>query len=152
MEGTYAPYETPCCFGIIHLGVVVGRSMAEELVPYELSPAELSILLAVRERPDCTAVMIAQLIPVDTPSISRVVQRLVQKGMLVRQRSEVDRRLVFLRLTSEGEHTANALLSLLLGLERHVLQALDEEQSRAYGAYTDTLFARIFPRSEDDSI
>ena len=139
-------------FPIIHLGVVVGRSMAEELAPYELSPVELAILLAVGDRPDCTAVMIAQLIPVETPSISRGVHRLVQKGMLARQRSEEDRRLVFLRLTSKGERTSNALLPLLKGLERRVLQALDEEQARAYRAYTDTLIGRIFPGSEGDSI
>lgn len=131
---------------------MVTRRLAEELAPYELSPTELAILLFVRDCPDCTAVMIARLVPVDTPSISRSVQRLVQKGMLARRRSGSDRRLVFLRLTSEGEHAVNALLPLLKGLERRTLQALDEEQARAYGAYTDALFARIFLSSEGDSV
>ena len=133
---------------IIHLGIVAGRSLADELALHELSPPELSIILACRDHPGSTAVMIAQVVPVDTPSISRSVHQLVQKGILARRRSRHDRREVILRLTSEGERMVDDLLQHLSRLEAQVLQALDEEQVRAYRLYTNALFAGNFPPVE----
>ena len=135
---------------IIHLGVVAGKEAAEKLSSYELSPAEVSILWACRDYPGCTAVMISQVVPIDTPSISRNVHRLVGRGLLARRRSSHDRREVRLRLSSEGEHILNALLLLLSEAERQVLQVLDEEQVRTFQLYTDALFAANFLRAESE--
>lgn len=131
---------------IIHLGVVAGQSLADELAPHELSPTELSILLACRDRPQLTAVMIAQVVPIDTPSVSRSVHQLVRKGLMARRRSTQDRRHVRLRLTSEGEQMVFSLLPRLNEVERQILRSLDEKQVRAYRLYTEALFAGNFPR------
>lgn len=88
--------------------------------------------------------MISQLVPIDTPSVSRSVFRLAQRRLLARRRSSLDRRLVLLRLTSEGERLVRVLLPYLDEVESTVLSALDEEQAHAYRLYTGALLARHF--------
>ena len=57
-----------------------------------------------------TATELAQMLSADASSISRVVSKLVERGLLSRRRPREDRRKVLLKLTEEG---------VALGLELH---------------------------------
>jgi MarR family transcriptional regulator, organic hydroperoxide resistance regulator len=55
-------------------------------------------------------------------TMSGVVDRLVHAGLIKRERSEIDRRAIILRLTEEGE----AIISRLLGENSRFIQRLNE--------------------------
>ena len=102
-----------------NLGFLAERRLGVLLESYGLGPSEYRVLGAVVELGSCTAVEVAALVPTDASFISRMVQRLVGKELLVRRRSLEDRRTVVLRPTDEG-------VELMAGLARR-LRSLEEE-------------------------
>ena len=91
------------------LGYLVGRlasamrtGLDRELASFNISSAQWAILEACHEGEADTLTSLARVIPIDSASISRQVERLVRAGLVQRRRSTRDRRLVRLSLTDEG--------------------------------------------------
>ncbi len=68
----------------------------------ELSLAQLNLLLTVRGQQELTLTELADLLGVSPPSVSVMVERLVDKGLLVRERSTADRRKVVIGLSPDA--------------------------------------------------
>lgn len=91
------------------LGFLVGSlasamrtGLNRELAPLNISSAQWAILDACHEGEADTLTSLARVIPIDSASISRHVDRLVRVGLVQRSRSTRDRRLVRLSLTDAG--------------------------------------------------
>ena len=80
-----------------------------EAAGYDLTPVQYAALTTVGTQPGIDQATLAGLIAYDRTTITGVVDRLVQKGLLVRQASRTDRRARALQITDEGRRT----------LERH---------------------------------
>ena len=83
----------------------------------ELTIAQHNTLGAVREHGEMTISELASALQVSRPSVSSMVDRLVDMEMLRREHSEVDRREVKVSLSPEGESAAAAM-------ENHMLESL----------------------------
>ncbi len=105
------------------LAALVEKDWAERLTPYSLASNDFRVLAVCLELERCTAVEIAARAPVDPSSVSRIVHRLVLKDLLSRRRSQIDRRLVTLRLTKTGQELMEELHHSLWDL--HVLLTKD---------------------------
>lgn len=64
--------------------------------------AQFNLLMAVQASGEITGGELAVQLGVSPPSISVMVERLVERGLLVRQRSVEDRRKVVLKMSSEA--------------------------------------------------
>ncbi len=82
----------------------------------ELSVAQMNLLMAVRSRGELTLTGLAEILRVSPPSVSVMVDRLVEREMLIRERSTSDRRRVVIGLTVEADR-------VLAGLEEKLLAA-----------------------------
>jgi DNA-binding MarR family transcriptional regulator len=71
-----------------------GRHMSDEI-----SMAQLHTLMIVKGCGECTISQLAKRLDVSAPSASTMVDRLVEKALLLRQRSDEDRRVVVVRVT-----------------------------------------------------
>ena len=113
---------------------VLTKLFADEVESRGISPVEYSLLRICLERGECTATEIAEELPVDASRISRIVNRLVDDGMLVRRRLRDDRRVIMLRLSDQGHE----LISLLFGrLQAHyawLTEDIDEDDIRTVNA------------------
>ena len=91
-------------FGLraISLSTAVIKALADEAAPHDIQPVEFNLLQFCSETGECTATQLARVLPVDASRISRIVTRLVEKGLLLRRRLPHDRRTVMLSLTDEG--------------------------------------------------
>ena len=67
-------------------------------LPEDLSPAQIHMLMKIKGEQECTISGLAALLEVSPPSVSAMVDRLVEKGALIRERSEQDRRVVVVSL------------------------------------------------------
>lgn len=67
----------------------------------DLSMAQFNLLMAVQAAGEITGGELAGQLGVSPPSVSVMVERLVDRGLLVRQRSVEDRRKVVLRMSNE---------------------------------------------------
>ncbi len=81
-------------------------NLAEEKITHELSFPQMQMIMHIKNQPDCTISKLAEILDVSTPSVSAMVDKLVKKGALVRERSEKDRRVVVVKLSPTSlEHT-----------------------------------------------
>ena len=116
------------------LAQAVNRAIAREIAPYELLPIDVHILAICREKEECTATELARLLPVEAARISRLVNGLVERGLVLRRRPRHDRRVVLLRLTPEGEELAAEVSRRMQDLYAGLTQGITEHDLQAFAA------------------
>lgn len=106
------------------LGQVRGRLVAAvdaELAPLDITWAQWGILLQIANGKAETAAELCRNGGCDTGSMTRMLDRLEQKGLIRRERSAEDRRVVHLRLTEAGRELYPQLPPIALKvLNRHL--------------------------------
>ena len=98
--------------------------------PLDLRPVEFTILQLVRDNAPVTATKLAKSLAVTTPGITIWLDRLERRGLLVRERSDTDRRTQNLGLTSQGTTLVASALAQLLRADRELLKDLSEGERR----------------------
>jgi DNA-binding MarR family transcriptional regulator len=91
--------------------------MDSELEPFGITGAQFAVLKNVADGIADTAADLCRTMHYDTGSMTRMLDRLEEKGVLRRERCTEDRRVVYLRITSTG----NDLLPQLRSAAVHVL-------------------------------
>ena len=92
---------------------------------FDLTQVQFAALDAIRAHPGVDQARIAELIAYDRATIGGVIERLEQKGWILRVVSARDRRARELSLTDEGERMFAALLPVVQDLQHDILQALN---------------------------
>ena len=116
------------------LAQAVNRAIAREIAPYELLPIDVHILTICRDKEECTATELARLLPVEAARISRLVNGLVERGLVVRRRPRNDRRVVLLRLSPEGEELAAEVSRRMQELYAGLTQGITERELQVFAA------------------
>ncbi|MEN8200907.1 MAG: MarR family transcriptional regulator, partial [Thermodesulfobacteriota bacterium] len=78
----------------------------------ELSMAQVQVVMTVQACGGCTISRLAEQLQVSPPSASGMVDRLVEKGVLHRERSQEDRRKVVVRLSEQAAAQAQRMEGL----------------------------------------
>jgi len=128
---------------------VLSVRLVEEATGGELTPSQLEALIFIQRHGGCSAKALSEGLRISIPSSTRLVDRLVRKGLVTRREHHEDRRLVVLTATAAGidflEKTRELRISrvqralsqlqqaereqLLSLLERFVMVALCDEQT-----------------------
>ena len=112
----------------------VGTGVADRVRPYGLAPMEFSLLRVFLNERDRTARELAQILPVDASRVSRVVNKMVDMGLLRRRRLRNDRRVVRLTLTEEGETLAQKLHERIQAYDASLMEGVSAAEARAFAA------------------
>ena len=91
---------------------------------YDLTPVQYAALAMVRANPGIDQATLAGLIAFDRTTIGGVVDRLVQKGLLVRNPSSRDRRARELQITDEGRQILCGIEPAVEAVQRTILRGL----------------------------
>jgi DNA-binding MarR family transcriptional regulator len=115
------PFRTPeqeCLVGLLRTSDVVRRALARVVAPRGLTLQQYNVLRILRGAGaaglptlEITERMIEQ-----APGVTRLLDRLVRKGLVARDRGTTDRRQVLCRLTPTGDR-------VLAGIDTPILQA-----------------------------
>jgi DNA-binding MarR family transcriptional regulator len=97
---------------------------------YDLTPVQFAALSAVGARPGIDQVTLAGTIAYDRTTITGVVERLVQKGLVTRHESDRDRRVRELQLTELGQRTLRGIAPAVEAAQRTMLRGLAEEEAK----------------------
>lgn len=90
---------------------------------------------------------LAKEIVLSMSSATMIVDRLVRKGIVSREHSSTDRRVVMIRLTAKGEQTFKIIYENFMRIGRTMLESLNErEQDTLLGLYRK--IARKLSRTE----
>lgn len=132
------PQDATPSFGLraISLSTAIIKALADEAAPHDLQPVEFNLLQYCSETGECTATQLARVLPIDASRISRIVTRLVDKGLLLRRRLPHDRRTVMLSLTDEGTHLVAELGERVERYLLKLLEGYDEQDLRMVESIT----------------
>jgi len=90
--------------------------------------SDCSVLMVLGQFAPLNARRLSQLMDVNPGTISVYVQRLVEKGLVQRERDTVDRRNWWLTLTDLGQAAAQGVIAGAVEYTRDFLSALDEAE------------------------
>ena len=97
-----------------------------------LTRQERRLVAAVGGRPVWTMGELARHVMLAVSTLTAVVDRLVAKRLVERERSEKDRRTVWVRLTPEGRARYERFRRMRLRIARGMLKALDAEEQATF--------------------
>lgn len=85
------------------------RIIDRHMEPYGITAAQFKVLIIMAQFEVDTPAELCRHLSLDSGAMTRMLDRLEQKNLLVRQRSEADRRQVRLVLTDDGQALADLL-------------------------------------------
>lgn len=91
-----------------------------------ISGAQVWILSAIAECPGITVSRLSETLSIHVSTASNMLDKLDKAGLVLRTRSETDRRVVQLHLTDEGQATLAKAPRPLTGLVPHALAQLSD--------------------------
>ncbi|HEU5016399.1 MAG TPA: MarR family transcriptional regulator [Pseudolabrys sp.] len=96
---------------------------------YDLTPVQYAALSAIGSHPRLDQATLAGLIAYDRTTITGVIDRLVQKGLLVRQPSSRDRRAHELQITTAGQQTLQGIEPAVEAAQRLIMRGLNADEA-----------------------
>lgn len=106
----------------------MNRTLDQEMAPLGLTATQWRPIAMIAMGRADTAVELARQNGVDTGAMTRTLDRLEAKGLLRRQRSEQDRRVVKIELTEEGQTTVRHIPGNIARTLNHYLRGFSEAE------------------------
>jgi len=97
---------------------------------FDLTPVQYAALATIKANPGLDQVTLAGLIAYDRTTITGVVDRLVQKGLVARHESSRDRRARELKITDAGRRTLRSVTPAVEAAQRILLRGLTEKEAK----------------------
>lgn len=98
----------------------------------DLTSPQFAALSMLHDHPRIDQATLAGLIAYDRPTIGGVVDRLVNKGLVKRETSTLDRRSKSLTLTEEGEALLARLQPVVVQSQEEILPGLTEQEKQEF--------------------
>ncbi|MCB2148569.1 MAG: MarR family transcriptional regulator [Deltaproteobacteria bacterium] len=98
----------------------------------DLSAPQMNMLIMIRIREAVSVTELAALLGVSPPSVSAMVDRLVERGLLTRVPSDQDRRKVVIRVSPEALEDIARVEEILLGYFVELVEAVGPETTRKW--------------------
>jgi DNA-binding MarR family transcriptional regulator len=96
--------------------------------PLNLRTVEFTVLMLLLTNDDVTATQISRTLAMSAPNLTQLLDRLVERGLVARERSPHDRRAQHIRLTRAGRALAKKAHEISLEMERQALQHLSDAE------------------------
>jgi DNA-binding MarR family transcriptional regulator len=117
-------------WALIHTSRLHRTRIGERLTELGLFPGQEQVLQALAESESLTMGDLADLLRVRPPTASKTIARLASQGLVARQLTKDDARIVRVRLTDEGAKRAAAITQLWDELEEQLLTGLDGKERK----------------------
>ncbi|MTI29719.1 MarR family winged helix-turn-helix transcriptional regulator [Xanthovirga aplysinae] len=112
----------------------------EFLKPYGISPQQFNILRILRGANDWVSMNDIKALMVDkSPNATRLSDKLLEKELVERKRSEQDRRVVYLALSKKGEELLEAIDKSDNSRHMEVEDRITEEEAKQFSDILDKI-------------
>ena len=128
----FASLEQEASLSIERTAVALRHSTAEALKPFGITPVQYNVLRILRGAGagGLCRNEIADRLVTQMPDVTRLLDRMEGTGLITRERSTEDRRLVTTRLTATGRELVNRLDEPMAQLHRQQLGHLGDDELR----------------------
>lgn len=114
----------------VNVGHLIRRAQQRMMAIYteeigrELSSPQFSLMLAIMQEPGRSQIDFVQQVGIDRSTLSAMVERLVKRGMLTRERAQNDQRVDALFITPKGTATVRRAIPGAYNVHRRLMQLL----------------------------
>ncbi|MFA5527446.1 MAG: MarR family transcriptional regulator [Peptostreptococcales bacterium] len=117
----------------------LARHFNSEFAEYGITIGQALVLFYLLDNNGSSLKDIAAAIDLDSPSVSRLVDRLLKSGYIIREEDETDRRSVQIYLTEKGEDLGEKIFPINDQFNNYLKQALGEENFKILGNCLDKI-------------
>ncbi|MCY4625090.1 MAG: MarR family transcriptional regulator [Chloroflexi bacterium] len=127
------------------------KSLTTQVAVHGLTPMEFD-LLRVCDALDreCTATELVRFLPVDPARISRLVNTLVDAGLLIRRRTLEDRRIVMLRLSEKGRDLTSRIMEDITQYNAGLIEGIGPDELQVFLQVTSRIIANLEALAEPE--
>jgi len=119
----------------------LNRLLDQDMAPLGLTAMQWRPITCLDKKRADTAAGLAKVIDVDTGAMTRTLDRLEAKGLVVRTRSHEDRRVVRIELTEAGQAIAHQIPARISRTLQHHLRGFDAEEVRLLTHFMQRMLA-----------
>lgn len=112
---------------------------AKKIEPLGIAPEQFGVLKMISEDNESTSSGIAEKLGKGKPTVTRALDALEKKGLIVRVESERDRRAKRIRLTAEGEKILTDVTPIAKRFNDTILKQLQPEEAEIFFKVLDTI-------------
>jgi DNA-binding MarR family transcriptional regulator len=117
---------------ILHIMRNFRHSGLGMMTDVEVSYSQILVMYALLETGQATMSELSRWLKISHGVATRMVDRLVEKGMVERKRDEADRRVVLVSLSKEGRGFAEKMISVHLDRMDSVFESVGKEKSESF--------------------
>jgi DNA-binding MarR family transcriptional regulator len=123
----YTPEES-IGYLLKRLGNLLTTTFDRELARYDMTHAQFGIFFKLLHGHARTAADLARELMTDTGAMTRMLDRLEEKGFVQRTRSSEDRRVIEVALTPKGKQMADEMTQVAVNGLNHFLRGFNEAE------------------------
>ena len=138
-----APVDLGVCARV--LAATLARATEELFALDDLSYMECVVLRSFLEKDQWTTTELSQALPIKAPRISRLVSKLVDRGLLWRRRPRGDRRVVILALTEDGYNLAREVDHRVQAYQLRLSEAVGEKDLATFFSVASRIIDHASP-------
>lgn len=129
------PFRSPAqeaVLGLLRTADVVRRLIARSLEPYDVTPQQYNVLRILRGAgaEGLPTLTIGERMLEDSPGVTRLIDRLIAKGLVSRARSTEDRRQVLCRIAQPGLDLLQQIDDLVEGQDEEAVRVLTVDEQK----------------------
>jgi MarR family transcriptional regulator, organic hydroperoxide resistance regulator len=142
---SFDDYDNVIGFVVSQAGCRLSQALLQaiESLGSDLRPREFAVLNRLHERGELTQIQLAELTYKDKPAITRMLDRLIARGLVRKVASAADRRAMVVSLTPEGEALRNAIAPLIVGFLEEACEGISQEDLAVTVVTLKRISARI---------
>lgn len=103
-----------------------------DIIQEDITMEQFQILKYIAPRGRCTSTELADTFAVGKSSITAMITRMVDKGLLHRTRDEEDRRVVYLTMTEQGKHNYDVVQEQIMNTVSTYLVHFDADEVEGF--------------------
>lgn len=104
----------------------------EECAAFDITPVQYGLLTTLAQNPDMDQNSLGRELGIDRTNVADVLNRLAKRGLVARERSKTDRRMVLWCLTAEGEKVTAEMYEAMQRAQIKLMEPLRPEERNAF--------------------
>ena len=117
----------------------LARHFNSEFSQFGITIGQALVLFYLLDNDGSSLKDIANTLELDSPSISRLVDRLIKEEFIIRKEDELDRRSIQIYLTDKGTELGKRVFPISFGFNDYLKEALGDEGFMMLGNYLNKI-------------
>lgn len=121
----------------------IKRELEENIRKYNLTTSQWALLKLLSENEELSQVKIAEKMESDKATVGTVVEKLVNKGLVIRKKSEVDKRVYNIQISNSARELVSKLTEEAIDTNTKALQGFKDEDIKKLLNYLEIINSNL---------